>query len=165
MAQDTQIICPEIYECKEITPSLIKHILVPFDASTISYHAFEFALDVAKKYHARVSILTVMHSNTLSSSFLMMPLHDRILERDRVAQIEKIFKMMNDISKKFGIPLSTDLMFSPTVADSILSFANRHKINLIVMGTRSRTGPKDFLIGSVAVEVIQKASCPVVLVK
>jgi nucleotide-binding universal stress UspA family protein len=165
MAQDTQIVCPEIDECKEVTPALIKHIMVPFDASEISYHAFELALDLAKKYHAKISVLTVMHSNALSSSFLMMPIHDRILEHDRVAKMDRIFKLLKDIAKKFGIPLSADMMFSPTVADSILSFANRHKVNVIIMGTRSRTGPKDFLIGSVAVDVIQKAACPVILVR
>lgn len=165
MAQDTQIICPEIDICREVSPSLIKHILVPFDESEIAYHAFEFALDLAKKYRAKISIITVMHSNILASSFLEVTSHQKIIERQKVNQLNYLFKLMGDIAKRFGVQLSADIILSKSVADTIVAFCSQQKVNLIVMGTRSRTGPKRFLIGSVAIDVIQKSSCPVVFVK
>lgn len=165
LAQDTQIICPEIDGCKEISPALIKHIVIPFDTSPMSYHAFEFALDLAKKYNAKLSVITVMRSAALSSSFLQMPIHQRIIERDRIAKVEHLLKMMSDVAKKFKVQLSTQIFFSSNVSDSIVSFCSQQKSNLIVMGTRSRAGPKQFLIGSVAIDVLQKARCSVVLVK
>lgn len=165
LAQDTQIICPEINECKEVTPALIKHIVIPFDTSSMSYHAFEFAVDLAKKYNAKLHVLTVMRSSALSSSFLQMPVHQRVIERDRIAKVELLFKMMSDVSKKFKVHLSTQMLFSSNVSDAIVSFCSQQKANLIVMGTRSRVGPKQFLVGSVAIDVLQKANCPVILVK
>ncbi|HWP78523.1 MAG TPA: universal stress protein [Candidatus Nitrosotenuis sp.] len=165
MLADTQIICPQIYECKEVSPSLIKHILVPFDESAIAYHAFEFALDLAKKYQARLSVLTVMHSEILSSSFLYTSSHQKILERQRVTEINHLFKIMRDIAKKFKVALYSDIILSRSVSDSIVAFCSQHKVNLIVMGTRSRQGPKKYLIGSVAVDILQKATCPVIFVK
>lgn len=165
MAQDTQIICPEIDVCREISPSLIKHVLVPFDESEISYHAFEFALDLAKKYHAKLSIITIIHSNILASSFLQVSSHQKIIERQKVSELNHLFKIIESIAKRFGVQAYTDIVLSSNVSDSIVSFCSQQKVNLIVMGTRSRTGPRKYLIGSVAIDVLQKASCPVVFVK
>ena len=165
MAQDTQIICPEVDLCKEISPSLIKHILIPFDQSEISYHAFEFALDLAKKYRARLSVIAVMHSGILASSFLQISSHQQILERQKVSELNYVFKIMESIAKRFDVHLSSDVILSSSVSDSIVSFCSQKKVNLIVMGTRSRQSPKRFLIGSVAIDVLQKASCPIVFVK
>lgn len=165
LAQDTQIVCPKIDVCEEISPSLIKHLLVPFDQSQISHRAFELAMDLAKKYNARISVLTIMYSGVLSSSFLDMTSHQRIIEKEKVSQITNSFKSLERVSKKFGVEVKADMIFSKNVADTILSFCAHRKVDLIVMGTRARNSPSRFMIGSVAVDVIQKAVCPVILVK
>jgi nucleotide-binding universal stress UspA family protein len=162
---DTQIVCPKIDVCREVSPSLIKHVLVPFDESEISYHAFEFALDLAKKYHARLSVLTVMHSEILASSFLDVSSHQKIVERQRVMELNHLFRIMKDVAKRFNVEFYSDIILSRSVSDSIVAFCSQHKVNLIVMGTRSRQGSKRYLIGSVAIDVLQKASCPIIFVK
>jgi nucleotide-binding universal stress UspA family protein len=162
---DTQIVCPQIDICREVSPSLIKHVLVPFDESEISYHAFEFALDLAKKYQARLSVLTVMHSEILASSFLEVSSHQKIVERQRVTELNHLFRIMKDIAKRFKVSFYSDIILSRSVSDSIVAFCSQHKVNLIVMGTRSRQGLKRYLIGSVAIDVLQKASCPIIFVK
>lgn len=165
LSQDTQIVCPKVYECKEVSPALIKHILVPFDQSQMSHRAFELSLDLAKKYNARIFVLTVIHSGVLSSSFLDMNNHQKIIESGKIRQMEQSFKLLDGISKELGVKISTDMVVSGNVSDSILSFCTQYKVNLIVMGTRARNSSKRFLIGSVALDVIQKATCPVILVK
>ncbi|MEM3064168.1 MAG: universal stress protein [Candidatus Nitrosotenuis sp.] len=165
MSADTQIVCPKINVCREVSPSLIKHVLVPFDESEISYHAFEFALDLAKKYQARLSVLTVMHSEILASSFLDVSSHQKIVERQRVKELSHIFRIMSDVAKRFSVSFYSDIILSRSVSDSIVAFCSQHKVNLIVMGTRSRQGSKRYLIGSVAIDVLQKASCPIIFVK
>ncbi|MEM2785499.1 MAG: universal stress protein [Candidatus Nitrosotenuis sp.] len=165
MSVDTQIVCPQINVCREVSPSLIKHVLVPFDESEISYHAFEFALDLAKKYQAKLSVLTVMHSEILASSFLNISSHQKIVERQRVMELNRLFRIMKDIAKRFKVQFYSDIVLSRSVSDSIVAFCSQHKVNLIVMGTRSRQGPKRYLVGSVAIDVLQKASCPIIFVK
>lgn len=165
MLADTQIVCPEIDVCREVSPSLIKHILVPFDESEISYHAFELALDLAKKYHAKISVVTIMHSNILASSFLDISSHQKILERQKVGELNHLFRIMEDIAKRFGVQVYSDIILSSSVSDSIVALCSKQKISLIVMGTRSRQGPKGYLIGSVAIDTLQKASCPIIFVK
>jgi len=50
-------------------------------------------------------------------------------------------------------------------SEEILRLAGEMKCDLIVMGTHGRTGLRRFLVGSVADEVLRKATCPVVVQK
>jgi nucleotide-binding universal stress UspA family protein len=47
----------------------------------------------------------------------------------------------------------------------IVRYAKEHDIDLIVLGTHGRTGLKHVLLGSVAENVVRKASCPVLTVR
>lgn len=47
----------------------------------------------------------------------------------------------------------------------IVKYAEEKEIDLIVVGTRGRTGIKKILLGSVASGVVTYAHCPVIVVK
>jgi nucleotide-binding universal stress UspA family protein len=49
-------------------------------------------------------------------------------------------------------------------ADAILRFVGEHSIDVLVLGTSGRTGLRRVLHGSVAEEVVRRASCPVLVV-
>lgn len=165
MLHDTQIVCPTIDYCKEVSPSLIKHILVPFDETQIAFEAFEFALDLAKKYNAKMSLITIIHSGILSSSFIEMSGHQKIIEKEKLKVINSMLQELQNTSKKFGVEVKSELVFSQSVADTILSFSSHRKVDLIVMGTRGRDGSVRYMLGSVTFDIVQKAKCPVVFVK
>lgn len=165
MLHDTQIICPTIDECKEVSPSLIKHVLVPFDESQIAFEAFEFALDLAKKYNAKISLITIIHSSILSSSFIEMSGHQKIIEKEKLKTVNSMLQALQDTSKKFGVEVKSELVFSENVAETILSFSSHRNVDLIVMGTRGRDGSVRYMLGSITFDIVQKARCPVVFVK
>jgi nucleotide-binding universal stress UspA family protein len=52
-----------------------------------------------------------------------------------------------------------------SVLGSIIDYATSKNIDLIVIGTRGRTGLKRFFMGSVANGVVQHAHCSVLLVR
>ncbi|MGC2683986.1 MAG: universal stress protein, partial [Candidatus Nitrosopolaris sp.] len=52
-----------------------------------------------------------------------------------------------------------------SVIGSIIDYATVRDIDLIVIGTRGRTGLKRFFMGSVANGVVQHAHCSVYLVR
>jgi nucleotide-binding universal stress UspA family protein len=54
---------------------------------------------------------------------------------------------------------------STSVEAAIVDNAEREDVNLIVIGTRGRTGFKKLLLGSVALGVITYSHCPVMVVK
>ena len=51
------------------------------------------------------------------------------------------------------------------MGSTIVDYAERENIDLIVIGTRGRTGIKQLLLGSVASDVVTYAHCPVMVVK
>jgi nucleotide-binding universal stress UspA family protein len=65
----------------------------------------------------------------------------------------------------FAILPSETLVNISSAADAIISYAEKNNIDLIIMGTKGRTGLKKFLLGSVASGVISHAKCPVLVVR
>lgn len=79
----------------------------------------------------------------------------------------------NKISEKIAssvavttIHLKTEAVLSPiSVVGTIVEYVERKNIDLIVMGTRGRSGFKRLLLGSTASGVVTYAHCPVLIVK
>ena len=91
--------------------------------------------------------------------------HQTSIDQKTVQSLEKSFKRLNEAGKKFGVKVDTQMVMESAIVESIISFVNSHKVNLIVMGTRGRGGPKRLMFGSVAMNTSQLAPCPVMLVK
>ncbi|MGA7977566.1 MAG: universal stress protein [Nitrososphaeraceae archaeon] len=67
---------------------------------------------------------------------------------------------------KNNIDIKTDIIIGKTsVVKSIVEYAEEHKIDLIVVGTRGMSGIKKMLLGSTASGVVTYAHCPVTVVK
>ena len=60
-------------------------------------------------------------------------------------------------SKDENIQLRTELIGSATAVGGIVGFAEKENVDLIVMGTRGRSGFKKLLLGSVASPVVNYA--------
>ena len=74
-----------------------------------------------------------------------------------------------DNAKVNGIKVSTKILMVPTTSSStraaIVTYAEQNNIDIIVMGTRGRSGFKKMLLGSTALGVLTYAHCPVMIVK
>ncbi|HXP50672.1 MAG TPA: universal stress protein [Bacteroidia bacterium] len=71
------------------------------------------------------------------------------------------------MTKDEGIPdIKTEIFIDvKSIIESIIDYATRKNIDLIVIGTRGRTGLKRFFMGSVANGVIQHVHCSVLVVR
>ncbi len=64
------------------------------------------------------------------------------------------------------IQLKTQVVVSPiSVTGSIVQYAERENIDLIIVGRRGRSGFKKLLLGSTASGIVTLAHCPVMLVR
>jgi nucleotide-binding universal stress UspA family protein len=64
------------------------------------------------------------------------------------------------------VRVKTDVIDSPlSVAVAIVNYSDHEKADLIMIGTRGRSGIGKMLLGSVASGVVTYAPCPVVVVK
>ena len=82
-------------------------------------------------------------------------------------KVEYWFDKVRQLAKNAGLPdVKTDALVDvKSVSESILKYSVNEDIDLIVIGTKGRTGLRRILMGSVANGVIQHAHCPVLLVR
>ena len=83
--------------------------------------------------------------------------------------VERWQKHLDEVKQKAfknNIDIKTDIIIGKTsVVKSIVEYAEEHKIDLIVVGTRGMSGIKKMLLGSTASGVVTYAHCPVMVVK
>jgi nucleotide-binding universal stress UspA family protein len=99
--------------------------------------------------------------------------HDKILEEKRVETkkwIGKVEKMLLEESDERQFPdikFRSEIIEDPysKVESAIINYAESEGVDLIVMGTRGRSGFKRILLGSVASGVLSYAHCPVLTVR
>lgn len=142
---------------------MVKHILVPYDGSEPANHAFELALELAKLYKANVMVVTCIVIHAHVNPVLNVAFLDTIKLQKEGAK--KDLSKLESKVKEFGIPFQTDVLEAISITDVLVSYAESHNIDLIIMGSRGLGGFKKLLLGSVASGVVEHSKCPVLIVK
>lgn len=143
----------------------IKKILVPLDGSDYSLSAAGYAINLAAMTGAKVvcihAVATLPYMEHKSGIDILTPYLE---EAGRHA--ERWYSQVNEMASEKGIQVESETLFNvASVADTIVQYAREHGIDLIVMGTKGRTGLKKRLLGSVASGVASHAGCPVLVVR
>lgn len=148
-----------------------KNILVCIDGSESSVKAAELAIEVAGKHESQLVAVNVIVSQVgyaYSSGLFGLSTPSAInefLERSR-QDAEKWFAQIREKAAANGVSVKTDVIASPTsIVPAIVDYAAENKVDLIVTGTRGRSGLKKLLLGSVASGIVTYANCPVMVVK
>ena len=149
-------------------------ILVCVDGSKSSMDALDYAIEIAQKEHnPDLFIIHVMQDLNLTSNqiyyltFSKGKLVDEILEKaeqESAKILEKIIKKVDKYKEKFKIETKI-FKTGSSIVGGVIEYAEKEKIDLIVIGTRGNTGFKKLLIGSTAQGVVTYAHCPVLVVK
>ena len=78
----------------------------------------------------------------------------------------------NNLSKSLNTPRNENELFDTAIveaetstASTIVDYAESKNIDLLVIGSKGRTGLKKMLVGSTATDVIKYAHCPVMVVR
>jgi nucleotide-binding universal stress UspA family protein/quercetin dioxygenase-like cupin family protein len=137
----------------------IQKILHPTDFSENARYAFQSACALARDSHATLLVLHVMMPSV--SPVLGRPLPDPSRSAESQESVASLpWPQASDPRTKVEHRVAEG-----DAAEEILRLAESLHCDLIVMGTHGRTGLGRLLTGSVAEEVLRKASCPVLVVK
>ena len=87
-------------------------------------------------------------------------------KKDRLEREEWINNIVQK-AKENSIKIKDKIVESPmsVYGVAIVNYADNENVDLIVVGTRGRSGFAKKLIGSVALGVVTHASCPMIVVK
>lgn len=147
-------------------------ILVGIDGSDKSLEAADYSISIAKNTNAQLIILNVLETEPWYYGKRAYEwgsaeeLH-KVYENEK-AEIQKILDEIKEKAKTLGIQSKTKILMIPRIEGTIkpiLKYAEDEGIDLIVVGTRGRTGIKRMLLGSMASGVVAFAHCPVMVVK
>jgi len=151
---------------------MFSKILVGIDGSEYSRNAVNYALDLAIKYDSDLFLLAIVpskvHHGDSSGVFGMVsPSYFDEYKKEAEKWFEEI---TNHINKETTLDTSTrvksEVITTPfSTPASILNYAEERDVDLIVIGTRGRSGLKKMLLGSVASDVVTYSYCPVLVVK
>lgn len=137
-------------------------IMVAIDGSEHSLKAAEYALEIAKSFNSQLFAVTV---TSVPESYRLRQ-EDVLEESKEMADSRAWLENFSHKAKIDNIELKTELINSHRPVDYvILEYAEEKSIDLIVVGTRGRSGFKKLLLGSVASSVVNYAHCPVMIVK
>jgi nucleotide-binding universal stress UspA family protein len=151
---------------------LFSKILVPIDGSEPSFHAAQVAINIANKFNSEINVLYVVVSPSKSEyanlTGLVTPKHiDMIIENSK-SEAKSWFERIKDKveEENSNIKVSTKVILTGfAVYGEIIQYAQQESINLIVIGTRGRSGFKKLLLGSTASGVVTYSNCPVLVTK
>ncbi|MGO8786718.1 MAG: universal stress protein [Terriglobia bacterium] len=142
----------------------LKRILCPIDFSQFSIRAYLHALSLAEHYGAKLFVQHVVELwRYPSADFAVSAGSFEDFCRDLGENCEK--ELQQFLENYTPGDIQPECVVQRGIApDSILTFAEAQKADLIVMGTHGRRGFDRLMLGSVTERVMRKASCPVLVV-
>ena len=146
---------------------MLKKILVAVDGSKESKKALNFALELAEIISAELELLTVVPPVFLYSHSIHVLKSEAIA--DCTKRLEAGFREALSKAQKEAQKKKPEFKISARLEkgepdEKIVSRAELGKFGMIVMGSRG-LGGRVSALGSVSSRVVDKASCPVVIVK
>ena len=152
---------------------MFSKILVAIDGSKHSMDAAYYAINVANKFNAELYAIHVVKDPEYVDMFsfgiydLETPTH-RILTIEHI--IQKVKEWFDEVKVKANeknIQLSKAELIgtSASVGATIVNYAEKNDIDLIVLGTKGYSGIKKLLLGSIASAVLTYAHCTVMVIR
>lgn len=146
---------------EQITPP--SHILVPLDGSGFAEQALPSAEALCLAYNARLLLLSVPQARQLIRS---IPLYGKLPEPGTPIwdTQESYLAQVAERVSTLGIRVDTLIQTGP-VTDAINKLIKERGVDMVVLSTRGRSGLQRMVLGSVATQVIQRVTRPVLLVR
>ncbi|MBL8797556.1 MAG: universal stress protein [Planctomycetia bacterium] len=134
-----------------------KTILHPTDFSERSALALRLAGALARDHGAR---LVILHVAVPPPAIMMEGVAVPAAEID----LKPLWAQLRKVKPADAVPVDYQLVEGDPAAE-VMRIADEIGADVIVMGTHGRTGLGRLLMGSVAEQVVRKATCPVLTVK
>ncbi len=138
---------------------MIANILVAFDGSCQARKAFEFGLEMAGRYSAALSVLSIARPPEPPVNVELQAVLENADE-----YFQSMFGEMRERAAAAGIACSFEVRVGHP-AEQIVHLAEERKMDAIVMGHRGGSLLQKWLLGSVAKRVLSYAHCTVIVVR
>ena len=131
------------------------------DGSEVSLKAVNYAALLAKHEGAELIALHVVPKPPFEFSGDIAIYYDEARRRAK-----RWLRDVESTAARHGIGVRIEFLVDAlSIPEAILGYAESNQVELVVTGTRGMTPSRRMLIGSVAIGLVQYASCPVLVVR
>jgi len=144
----------------------VKKILAPIDRSKYKEKIIAYAISLGKAWGAEITAIHVIDPGRgVPGGRVKEKEREREEEAKREAEI-LLVQLIDPLAQKAGVTIRKEVIEeSDSVAKSIIDYAKKNNMDVIVIGTKGMTSVEDFFLGSVANNVIHHAHCPVFAIR
>ena len=142
----------------------VKKILAPIDRSGYKEQILAFATSLGKAWGAEITAIHVIDPGRgVPGGRVKEKEQEREEEAKREAE-DLLVQSVDPLAQKEGVNIEV-VEESDSVAKSIIGYAKKNNMDVIVIGTKGMTAVEDFFLGSVANNVIRHAHCSVFAIR
>ena len=150
----------------------IKKILYATDLSKNSFYAFYYAVNIARRFDAKITILHALEPIPVVALAYQGGLKEKMEEEDRKQAIEHIQNLLQEFCKKvegqIGSPclslVSKTLIQTGHPVEEILKVADEEECDMIILGSHGKGFLQQTFLGSVSSGVLHRARKPVFII-
>lgn len=140
-------------------------ILVAIDGSPKSIEAADYGIAMAKKDNAKLVVMNVIYTPASILTYSTEKSFKEFLKKAK-DETEMWFSKIRKKASELRVELKTDTVEEIySIPGAIIKYAEKEKVDIIVVGGMGKSGFKKFILGSVSSDVVQHARCPVLVIK
>lgn len=144
----------------------MKNILVPVDFSDVTDRVLEQAAKFASAFDAKIWLLHCVNQYPAVTSMnevpMVLPVGEADLPEQFPAKHEHLQQLQHAMESR-GLCCQS-IFVTGSTRDEIMTAANHHLIDLIVMGSHGHGALYDLMVGSVTKSILQDIHIPVLVV-
>jgi nucleotide-binding universal stress UspA family protein len=141
-----------------------RSITVAIDGSEHAGHALAVAIDLARRYSARltvVSVAPILPTLVMPNEPMMPP----IPPETTLPRFRELVEAAVAQARGSGLTAVDGLSIEGPPVDELLEVLSKHPTDLLVVGSRGLSAAKRLLLGSVSAALVNRAPCPVLVVR
>lgn len=145
--------------------NMSKKILFTVDGSESSFNAIKQTISLFNLKEKEVSIISVKENPEL------LPMEATLdknwldsIEKQQKVHATKAINKTKAILEDSGIQTNNEIILTGNPAQKVIEFADEEKIDLIVMGARTKTALSKLLLGSVSKRVLENVTSDVLII-
>jgi nucleotide-binding universal stress UspA family protein len=143
---------------------MYRNIMVPIDGSSFSREAVLQALRIASQSGATLRLVRVASTPAVIGGPAAFVSFDEGARQQRNAELAELYSIAAECRAHSTVNVTASLQQGPVV-DALIGYAQRYRVDLIVMRSHARSGLARVWFGSVADKLIRDSGIPVLVVR
>ncbi len=139
---------------------MFKKILLAWDGSEHSVRAANKAIEIATCTKDSEVVVVYVKDTDKSKSEVLQNWNSIEITSPKEERIKHIDKL----AKESNIHYKVELLHGEP-GQAIVEYANKHKFDVVVVGSRGLNALQEMVLGSVSHKIAKRANCPVMIVK